>query len=88
MRYAARTDANHAAIVKALRKAGRTVVSLHRVGCDVPDLLVGNNGINFLLEIKIEKGKLSEGQKDFAESWRGEVTTVRSELEAIEATQA
>lgn len=88
MRWAARTDANQAEIVKALRKAGRSVVSLHRVGCDVPDLLVGNNGLNFLLEVKVEGGDLSPGQKEFAELWRGEVVTVRSASEAIEATQA
>lgn len=88
MRWAARTDANQAEIVKELRKAGRSVVSLHRVGQDVPDLLVGNNGLNFLLEVKTEGGDLTKGQREFAKSWRGEVATVRSAEEAIEATQA
>lgn len=88
MRWAARTDSNQSEIVQALRKAGRTVKSLHRVGQDVPDLLVGYNGLNFLLEIKIEGGKLSEGQQQFADEWRGDVRVVRSPLEAIEATQA
>lgn len=87
MRWAARTDANQAEIVKALRNAGRSVVSLHRVGQGVPDLLVGNNGLNFLLEVKSEGGDLSPGQQEFADSWRGEAATVRSPEEAIEATQ-
>ena len=87
MRWAARTDSNQAEIVKALRKAGRSVVSLHRVGQGMPDLLVGNNGLNFLLEVKSEGGDLSPGQQEFADSWRGEVATVRSPEEAIEATQ-
>lgn len=88
MRWAARTDANQAEIVKALRNAGRSVVSLHRVGQGVPDLLVGNNGLNFLLEVKSEGGDLSPGQQEFADSWRGDVSAVRSIEEAIEATQA
>lgn len=87
MRWAARTDSNQAEIVKALRKAGRSVVSLHRVGQDVPDLLVGYNGLNFLLEVKSEGGDLSSGQQEFADSWGGEVATVRSAEEALEATQ-
>lgn len=87
MRLAARTDSNQAEIVKALRDAGRSVVSLHRVGQGVPDLLVGNNGVNFLLEVKIKGGDFTPGQEKFAKEWRGEVVTVRSPLEAIEATQ-
>ena len=49
---AARVDANHVAVVAALRKAGATVQSLAGVGKGVPDLLVGIRGKTALLEVK------------------------------------
>lgn len=38
-----RTDANHKEIVKALRDAGISVIDLHEVGKDCPDILAGGN---------------------------------------------
>jgi hypothetical protein len=49
---AARIDANQPDIVAALRKAGCTVQPLHAVGDGVPDLLVGRDGRNYLIEVK------------------------------------
>lgn len=52
MRRAARIDANQAAIVAALRRAGCYVQSLASVGKGCPDLLVGRAGVWHLMEIK------------------------------------
>jgi len=49
---AAKIDANHEAVVLALRSAGATVQSLAGVGKGVPDLLVGYQGQTLLMEIK------------------------------------
>lgn len=86
MRRAARVDANHKEIADGLRAIGRSVLSLHRLGNSAPDLLVGNGDTNILLEVKVERGKLSDGQKDFMQWWRGPRAVVRTLAEAIEVT--
>jgi hypothetical protein len=68
MRYAARTDENQAAIVKALRDAGAYVWI---IGLPI-DLLVGYGNHTFLVEIKsTSKKRLTALQADFFESWCG-----------------
>jgi hypothetical protein len=68
MRYAARVDANQAAIVEALRKAGAYVWV---IGLPV-DLLVGYKGHTWLIEIKRDsKARLTPLQADFFENWSG-----------------
>lgn len=52
MRKAYRVDNNQQVIVAALRQHGCTVQHLHVIGKGCPDLLIGVNGANFLLEIK------------------------------------
>jgi hypothetical protein len=86
MRRAARVDANHAEIADGLRAIGRSVLSLHRLGQNAPDLLVGNGVTNILVEVKTTKGRLSDGQRAFLEWWRGPSAVVRSLDEAIEVT--
>ena len=49
---AAKVDANHAAIVDALRKIGCFVQSLAQVGKGCPDLLVGHAGRWHAIEVK------------------------------------
>jgi len=73
---AARTDANHEAVVKALREAGATVQSLASVGKGVPDLLVGFKSQTMLMEVKdsatpASKRRLTEDQLRWHGSWRG-----------------
>ena len=85
-RLAARRDENEAAIVQALRKAGATVELLSAT--NIPDLLVGYRGQNFLLEVKTEKGKLKEGQKNWASHWRGQHAVVRTVDEALQVIGA
>jgi hypothetical protein len=79
MRRAAKVDANQAEIVKALKS----------IGCDVEaiglplDLLCGYRGVNWLLEVKVKRGTLTKGQKEFLERWRGQARIVRTAEEAI-----
>lgn len=86
MRYAARVDDNHREIVDGLRGIGRTVLDLSRLGSGAPDALVGNGVANVLIEIKTEKGKLQDKQKEFFKAWRGPKAVVRTLDEAIAAT--
>jgi len=68
MRYAARVDANQAAIIKALRDAGAYVWI---IGLPV-DLLVGYNNHTYLVEIKDgPKKRLTKLQQDFFDNWTG-----------------
>lgn len=82
-----RTDKNQAEIVKALRKAGVTVTSLHEVGHGCPDLVCGYQGQNYLLEIKNPKtyGKLTPYQVKWHERWKGQVKVVYTIEEALRA---
>ena len=52
LRRAAKTDANHQAIVAALKKIGAKVVDLSAVGNGVPDLCVGLANRWVMVEIK------------------------------------
>jgi|GEM_PF-5567154 len=52
MRRSARIDRNQPEIVEALRKLGASVQPLHTAHDGIPDLLVGYQGRNFLLEVK------------------------------------
>ena len=71
MRRAARTDSNHLELVKAFRTLGCSVLSLAAMGKGVPDLLVAFHGITWLVEVKMPKGRETEYQIEFAESWEG-----------------
>jgi hypothetical protein len=86
MRRAAKVDANHAAIVAALRRAGCSVQSLAGVGFGVPDLLVGVRGKMYLLEVKRPGEDLRESQVEWNSKWRGPYPNmVTTPLEALMA---
>ena len=83
MRRAARTDANQAEIVKALRKVGCAV---YVIGKPV-DLLVcgGMPKRTVLIEVKTEEGTRTQEQKDFWDVWPGELHEARTPEDAIRA---
>lgn len=85
-KYAARVDAPHAEIVKALRQCGCQVLDLSRVGSGCPDLLVRlpRKGISdlWLMEVKTGRGKLNEDQRRFHALWP-ETIIVRSVDDAL-----
>lgn len=78
MRRAARTDSNHREIAQAFRKLGFAVVSLHKVGEGVPDLLCSREAETFLAEVKTAKGRPTEAQEAFSKDWKGRIYTVRT----------
>jgi hypothetical protein len=80
---AAKIDRNQPEIVKALRDAGASVQILSTVGKGCPDLLVGYNEVNYLLEVKYEDGKLTPDQRVFHAQWNGKVHIVRTSQEAV-----
>ena len=92
MRTKAKVDANHALILKDLRKMGYCVYSCHQMGKGFPDILVGAFGRNFLFEIKDgdkvpSARKLTDQQIEFFATWRGQVNVVTTAVEAHEIIQ-
>lgn len=82
---AAKVDGNHAQIVRSLRQAGASVQSMARLGQGAPDLLVGFQGQNWVMEVKAEKGLVRAFQAAWMSNWRGHVVVVRSVDEALAA---
>ena len=82
----AKRDDNEREIVDVLTGIGATVQRLSMA--DVPDLLVGFRGENFLLEVKMPKKKLRPGQFAFFDDWQGQCIVVRSPEEALQAIGA
>lgn len=77
--FANRRDANEPEVIDALEKIG---CSVHQL--DQPlDLLVGYRGINYLIEVKTDKGKLTKGQAEFLPDWNGQLCVVRTPEQAI-----
>ena len=88
----ARIDTNHKEIVKALRDAGATVVSLAAMKHGCPDLLCGYNGETILMEIKRDaKAKFTPDQLDFLGKWKGgaisRVDSVEAAIRALGITR-
>jgi len=93
MRLSAKVDRNQSEIVKALRKAGATVLPMHTLGRGAPDLAVGYQGRTLLLEIKDgslppSARRLTADEALFHEEWRGQVAIVESIEDALRAIGA
>lgn len=78
-----RVDTNQAAIVAALRGAGASVQCLHTIGRGCPDLLVGWQGKNILMEVKDGKADLTPDEQKWRAGWRGQFFIVRSVEDAL-----
>lgn len=90
MRRASKIDANQGEIVAALRAAGCSVQTLAFAGKGVPDLLVGTDGGNLLLEVKDgslrpSARRLTPDQVEWHANWLGKVTVVTTIAEALAA---
>lgn len=83
----AKIDRNQNEIVNALRDFGATVTSLAENGKGVPDLIVGYNYQNYLMEVKGPQGTLTPCQVIWHQNWRGTVHVVRTAEEAISILQ-
>jgi len=75
---AKKVDENHKEIVLALREIGASVFDTSSVGRGFPDLVVGWQGVNYLVEIKTTKGKPTDYQVNFFIHWRGQAVLVRA----------
>ena len=64
-----RRDANEAEIIAILKQMGCSVAML--TGDGLPDLLVGLDGVNILIEIKSANGRLTPAQTMWHKSWNG-----------------
>lgn len=88
MRTAARVDRNQKEIVTGLRKYGATVLITSQLK-NCFDILVGFNGVNYIMEIKDgDKSnslkKLTKGELKFKDEWKGgKYYVVESLQEAI-----
>ena len=82
-RKAAKRDENEPEVIDGLKWAGFTVTQLSAKG--VPDLLAGRNGVNYLIEVKMPKKKLTPDQVEWHDEWLGmKPIILRSFEEAIE----
>lgn len=89
MRRIARIDRNQTDIVKLFKAAGYSVQSLAQLGNGVPDLLLGRNGVNHLVEIKdgekpASRQQLTADQSEWTWRWKGKVRLITSKEDAIE----
>ena len=82
---AAKVDKNQSEIVQALRKSGVSVLHLHMVGKNAPDILCGFRSENYLMELKSGKAQPTEGQIKWHQEWRGNVFVIRTVEEALDA---
>ena len=82
-KHAGKVDLNQAEIVKALRKAGASVLSLSSLGQGVPDLLVGLGSGLWMIEVKGPKGTLTPDQIEFIDAWPHAVHIARTPEDAL-----
>ena len=68
-----RVDRNQSEIVRELRAHGCSVQHLHTIGKGCPDLLVGYDGRNYLIELKSPGGKLTAKEIEWCDRWSGQV---------------
>jgi hypothetical protein len=93
MRRAARIDANQPEIVDALREVGASVQILSAVGHGCPDILVGYNGHNYVIEIKDgskppSARRLTEDEDEWSDEWKGQWCVAENVSEALRAIGA
>lgn len=89
-RRAARRDGNHAAIVAELRRllGAACVFDLASVGDGMADIIVGDQGRNWLFEIKDpaqrrSARRLTPAEAAFHDAWPGQVDVIESVEDAL-----
>ncbi len=89
MRRKAKVDDNQQEIVRLLRQLGCSVKSLAAVGGGCPDLLVGTQGKNLLIEVKDgakakSRRKLTTDQQEFHKTWDGRIHLVETDQDVLD----
>ena len=82
----AKRDKNEPEIINTLIHAGASVERLSLP--NVPDLLVGFRGNNYLMEVKSLNGSLKTDQATWHQAWHGQVIVVRSPYQALQVIGA
>ena len=80
---AAKVDENQHEIVSFFRKIGCSVALMHAVGEGFPDLVVGKQGVNLLVEVRDGRKcqsaqQLTTAQKIWHDGWQGQKAVVNS----------
>lgn len=91
-RYARRVDGNQRSIVGGLRRlesAGVSVSVTSRLGEGFPDIVVGYQGVNYIVEIKDpaqreSDRKLTASEQSWHDSWTGQVAVCETLEEILE----
>lgn len=86
MRRRARTDANHAEILRAARELGYDVWDCHALPGPF-DAILGRAGVNIGIEIKTLRGRETRSQRETWSAWRGQRAIVRSIDDLVELTK-
>lgn len=76
MRLKARVDSNQKKIVSELREIGCSILHTHQLGKGAPDIVIGYNKKNYLIEIKdgsksLSQQKLTKDELQFQSNWKG-----------------
>jgi hypothetical protein len=80
-RRAAKRDTVEPEIIAAYIEVGASVYKVSGEGGS--DLIVGFNGLNYLVEAKTGKGKLTPAQVEFRNNWQGQYDIARNAEEAL-----
>ena len=88
MRRYPRLDTNHRALADFARSVGCSVQSLASIGKGCPDLLLGQRGVNYLVEVKDPSRPPSERKLTPLEAlwhplWRGQVAVVETQEDLL-----
>ena len=83
MRVRGRIDDNQKEVVSQLRKLGVSVAITSMLGKGFPDLVLGHQNKNFLIELKDgsktkSRKTLTEDEEKFFNDWRGQVDKCES----------
>lgn len=83
MRRAARRDKNESGIVEMLKAIpGLSIAVVNHKA--IPDLILGWQDQNYLIEIKDKAGKLTPDQVEFHQAWNGQIAICRTLEEVLE----
>ena len=82
MKYGKR-DANHAEIAATFRNCGWSVADTADLGGGFPDLVVGYQTVNYLIEVKDgsrppSQRKLTAAETEFMRGWSGQYVVICS----------
>jgi hypothetical protein len=85
-----RVDSNQTEIVRGLRSIGASVTVLSAVGGGCPDLLIGFQEKNILLECKNLEGRgdrLTPAETEWIKNWKGQIAIIFNVEQALAVIQ-